>query len=108
MFTPQIVFQVSKLSCAYGAHAFGSAPYVRVLSDALHPLKEGGEWMTQSTITERREDVVENDLVPAQWKSLFNNAEWLVHRIVVQATYGMVVIVLIAHLLTWLWRPWLS
>ena len=54
-------------------------------------------------------DVVENDLVPAPWKALFNDAEWLVHRIVVQATYGMgVVIVLIAHLLCWFWKPWLQ
>ena len=65
--------------------------------------------MTQGSMTARREmDVVENDLVPAPWKTLFNNAEWLVHRIVVQATYGMIVIVLIAHLLVWFWKPWLQ
>ncbi len=49
-----------------------------------------------------------NDLVPSPWKGLFTNEEWLVHRIVVQATYGMVVIVLIAHALVWFWRPWLQ
>ena len=62
--------------------------------------------MTQSSMS-AGVDVVENDLVPAPWKSLFNNPEWLVHQIVVRATYGMVVIVLIAHLLCWLWKPWL-
>lgn len=67
--------------------------------------------MTQSTTTATRQvapDVVDNDIVPAPWKSLFDNSEWLVHRIVVLSTYGMVVIVLVAHLLVWLWRPWLQ
>lgn len=27
-----------------------------------------------------------NDMVPAQWKGLFSNEEFLIHRIVVQAT----------------------
>jgi hypothetical protein len=53
-------------------------------------------------------EVYSNDLVPSPWKGLFTNEEWLVHRIVVQATYGMVVIVLIAHALVWFWRPWLQ
>jgi hypothetical protein len=48
-----------------------------------------------------------NDLVPAPWKGLFSNEEFLIHRIVVQATYAMVVIVLIAHALCWFWKPWL-
>lgn len=51
--------------------------------------------------------MVENDLVPSPWKALFDNEEWLVHRIVVLSTYAMVVIVLIAHLLVWMWKPWL-
>jgi light-harvesting complex 1 beta chain len=62
----------------------------------------------QQTATTREREVVENDLVPAPWKSLFTNEDWLVHDIVVKATYGMVVIVLIAHALVWFWRPWLT
>jgi light-harvesting complex 1 beta chain len=62
----------------------------------------------QQTATTREREVVENDLVPAPWKSLFTNEDWLVHDIVVKATYGMVVIVLIAHALVWFWRPRLT
>ena len=61
--------------------------------------------MQQSTMAR---DEISSDLVPAPWKSLFANEEWLVHRIVVQATYAMIVIVLIAHALCWFWRPWLQ
>jgi len=61
--------------------------------------------MSQGTMV--REDVA-NDLVPAPWKTLLSNEEWLVHRIVVLSTYAMVVIVLIAHALTWAWKPWLQ
>jgi light-harvesting complex 1 beta chain len=67
--------------------------------------------MTQSSTTAARQvapDVVNNDLVPVPWKSLFENEEWLVHRIVVLSTYGMVAIVLVAHALVWFWRPWLQ
>lgn len=65
--------------------------------------------MTQpSTAMSRDVDMPGNELVPAPWKELFNNPEWLVHRIVVQATYAMIVIVLIAHALCWFWRPWLQ
>ena len=63
--------------------------------------------MTQSSPTMSRE-AIDNELVPAPWKELFNNPEWLVHRIVVQATYAMIVIVLLAHALCWFWRPWLQ
>jgi hypothetical protein len=51
---------------------------------------------------------VSSDLVPAPWKTLFTNEEYLIHRIVVQSTYAMVVIVLVAHALVWFWRPWLQ
>lgn len=65
--------------------------------------------MTQpSTAANRAVDVVDTDLVPAPWNQLFSNQEWLVHRIVVQSTYAMIVIVLIAHALVWFWRPWLQ
>lgn len=63
--------------------------------------------MTQSTAPRTAVEMVENDLVPSPWKALFDNEEWLVHRIVVLSTYAMVVIVLIAHLLVWMWKPWL-
>jgi Antenna complex alpha/beta subunit len=61
--------------------------------------------MQQSSVA--REEFA-SDLVPAPWKTLFANEEWLVHRIVVQATYAMIVIVLLAHALCWFWRPWLQ
>ena len=65
--------------------------------------------MTQpSTAANRAVDVVDTDLVPSPWNQLFSNQEWLVHRIVVQSTYAMIVIVLIAHALVWFWRPWLQ
>jgi light-harvesting complex 1 beta chain len=53
-------------------------------------------------------DKPQNDLVPDQWKPLFNNAEWLVHDIVVKTIYGGLVIAVIAHILCWAWTPWLS
>lgn len=52
--------------------------------------------------------VVENDIVPAPWKTLFNNDEWLMHRIVVYSTYGFLAIAIIAHLLVYIWRPWIQ
>jgi light-harvesting complex 1 beta chain len=48
-----------------------------------------------------------DDLVPAKWRSLFNNADWLIHDIVVKSIYGFFVIAIIAHLLVFLWIPWL-
>jgi light-harvesting complex 1 beta chain len=66
--------------------------------------------MAQSSSTAAREiapEVVDNDLVPAPWKGLFNNEEWLMHRIVVYSTYGFLAIAILAHILVYLWRPWL-
>lgn len=54
------------------------------------------------------EIVYSNDRVPDPWKNLFTNEEWLMHDIVVKATYGFLVIAIIAHTLVWLWRPWLG
>lgn len=48
-----------------------------------------------------------SDLVPDPWKTLFTNEEWLIHRIVVLSTYGFLAIAIVAHLLVYLWRPWL-
>lgn len=50
---------------------------------------------------------VDNDLVPVPWKVLFNNEDWLVHRIIVYSTYGFLVIAIVAHILVYLWRPWI-
>lgn len=50
---------------------------------------------------------VNNDLVPARWKTLFTNEEWLVHDIVVKTTYGFLAIAIVAHLLVYIWKPWL-
>lgn len=66
--------------------------------------------MTQSTTTATREvapGVVENDLVPSPWKTLFSNEEWLIHRIVVYTSYGGMAIAILAHILVYVWRPWL-
>lgn len=49
-----------------------------------------------------------SDLVPSPWKSLFSNDEWLMHRIVVYSTYGFLAIAIIAHILVYLWRPWIQ
>ncbi|NJK81086.1 MAG: light-harvesting protein [Chloroflexaceae bacterium] len=48
-----------------------------------------------------------DDLVPPKWRSLFNNADWLIHDIVVKSIYGFFVIALIAHALVFAWRGWL-
>lgn len=48
------------------------------------------------------------DLVPSPWKGLFSNEEWLVHRIVVLSFYGFLAIAVVAHLLVYIWRPWIG
>ena len=48
-----------------------------------------------------------SDLVPDKWRTLFTNEEWLAHDIVVKTTYGFLAIAVVAHLLVYLWRPWL-
>jgi light-harvesting complex 1 beta chain len=52
-------------------------------------------------------DRPQNDLVPDPWKSLFTNQEWLVHGIVVRTMYAGIAIAVVAHILVYLWRPWL-
>lgn len=52
--------------------------------------------------------VVDNNLVPDKWKGLFNNEEWLMHDIVVKSTYGFAAIAIIAHILVYIWQPWLG
>jgi light-harvesting complex 1 beta chain len=65
--------------------------------------------MQQSTTArEMSREVVENDLVPAQWKPLFNNEEWLIHDIVVKSMWGFGIIAFIAHMLILAWIPWIS
>lgn len=49
-----------------------------------------------------------NDKVPDRWKGLFTNEEWFMHDIVVKSMYGFGVIAVIAHVLVWLWKPWLQ
>jgi light-harvesting complex 1 beta chain len=53
-------------------------------------------------------DMADTDLVPGPWRTLFNNDEWLMHRIVVYSTYGFLAIAIIAHILVFIWRPWLG
>lgn len=66
--------------------------------------------MAETTVMTTDDDVVvvENDLVPDKWKGLFNNEEWLMHDIVVKSTYGFMAIAIVAHLLCYLWQPWLG
>ena len=66
--------------------------------------------MAQSTTTVTREvaaGVADNDLVPAPWKTLFTNEEWLIHRIIVWTSYGGMAIAIVAHVLVYVWKPWL-
>lgn len=51
--------------------------------------------------------IVDSDMVPTEWRGLFSNEEWLMHRIVVYSTYGFLVIALIAHTLVYAAKPWL-
>jgi len=60
------------------------------------------------TSEEQPEMMYANDQVPNPWKGLFTNDEWLMHDIVVKATYGFLVIAIVAHTLVWLWKPWLG
>jgi light-harvesting complex 1 beta chain len=53
------------------------------------------------------DDYADSSLVPDPWKTLFTNEEWLMHRIVVLSTYGFLAIAVVAHILVYLWRPWL-
>jgi light-harvesting complex 1 beta chain len=75
-------------------------------------VQKGGEApMSESTTTATRETtpgVVDNDLVPVPWKTLFNNEEWLIHRIIVLTSYGGLAIAVLAHILVYLWNPWLQ
>jgi light-harvesting complex 1 beta chain len=64
--------------------------------------------ITVTTDEDRQVIVVENDLVPDQWKGLFNNEEWLMHDIVVKSTYGFMLIAIVAHTLVYAWQPWLG
>lgn len=62
----------------------------------------------RSIITTEETMVYDNSNVPDPWKGLFTNEEWLMHDIVVKATYGFLVIAIVAHTLVWLWQPWLT
>lgn len=67
--------------------------------------------MSDQEVVVRSDDevvIVENDLVPDRWKGLFTNEEWLMHDIVVKATYGFMVIAIIAHTLVFIAEPWLD
>lgn len=63
--------------------------------------------MAQDTVVAGEEITYPNDQVPEPYKRLFSNDEWILHDIVVKATYGFLVIAIVAHTLTWLWEPWL-
>lgn len=62
----------------------------------------------RSIITTDETAVFDSSNVPDPWKNLFTNEEWLMHDIVVKATYGFLVIAIVAHTLVWLWQPWLT
>ena len=59
-------------------------------------------------VTTDESSVYDSSNVPDPWKGLFTNEEWLMHDIVVKATYGFLVIAIVAHTLVWLWKPWLG
>lgn len=58
-------------------------------------------------VTTEEAPIASSDRVPDPWKGLFTNDEWLMHDIVVKATYGFLVIAILAHTLVFLWQPWL-
>lgn len=61
----------------------------------------------KDVVVTENEVIFPNDQVPDQWKGLFSNDEWYMHDIVVKSTYGFLAIALVAHLLVYLWNPWL-
>jgi AAA+ superfamily predicted ATPase len=61
----------------------------------------------KDVVVTENEVIFPNDAVPDQWKGLFSNDEWYMHDIVVKSTYGFLAIALVAHLLVYLWNPWL-
>lgn len=67
----------------------------------------GSEDVVVQTEEYREVVQVDNDLVPDRWKGLFNNEEWLMHDIVVKATYGFLLIAVIVHTLLYVWEPWI-
>jgi len=62
--------------------------------------------MSENVVQESK--MYSNDMVPDPWKGLFTNEEWLMHDIVVKATYGFLVIAVIAHTLVFIAAPWIG
>lgn len=60
--------------------------------------------MEENVVTQRS---YANDKVPERWNNLFTNDEWFMHDIVVKSTYGFLAIAIVAHILCYLWQPWL-
>ena len=57
--------------------------------------------MSQTAVYE-----VESDRVPEVYRDFFNNADWTIHKFVVGGSYGFFIVAVVAHYLTWLWKPW--
>jgi light-harvesting complex 1 beta chain len=49
-----------------------------------------------------------DDLVPPKWRMFFNNQDWIMHDIYVKSMFGFMIIAILAHLLCFIWRPWLG
>ncbi|MGQ9903969.1 MAG: light-harvesting antenna LH1, beta subunit [Anaerolineae bacterium] len=49
-----------------------------------------------------------NDQVPAKWKSLFTNEEWLEHQLMVYGSWAFFVIAIILHIVFFSVKPWIA
>ena len=47
-----------------------------------------------------------DDRVPVQWKPLFNNAEWEIHKLVVVGSWAFLGLALVIHIIVHSIQPW--
>jgi hypothetical protein len=49
---------------------------------------------------------VDNDRVPEDFRDLFDNSDWIIHKFVVAGSWSFFIVAVGAHIAVWLWRPW--
>jgi hypothetical protein len=51
---------------------------------------------------------VGNDNVPEVYRPFFDNGDWVLHSFTVYGSWGFLVLAILAHILVWSWRGWIS
>ncbi len=49
-----------------------------------------------------------NDQVPEMYQDFFDNADWTLHKFTVAGSWSFLIVAVVAHILVWLWRPWIG